>query len=109
MDTDHQYRKFGLPGNHALQKQARQARKRHLEMVRSIREGTRSKPANFSSTLERVALSIPELDFAVLKVRYPELVSTDRETRDRAWQKFVMSPESEPYRIDRLSRGVLKK
>ena len=47
----------------------------------------------------RIELHIPELDLAVLKIRYPELACRDHEIYNRAWDKFIASSESLPYRI----------
>ncbi len=49
----------------------------------------------------RIELRIPELDMAVLKIRYPELRAgfADHETYNKAWDKFIASDESLPYRI----------
>jgi hypothetical protein len=44
-------------------------------------------------------LQIPELDFYVLVKRYPDLMSADAEISTRAYDKFLRSPESEPYRV----------
>lgn len=52
-----------------------------------------------------VSMQIPPLDHAVLMARYPELQSTDLETRQRAWDKFEFSSESEAYRHYKLKRG----
>lgn len=53
-----------------------------------------------------VGLCIPELDYAVLTRTNPDLISKDHETRNRAWQKFMNSPESLPYRPDHRGRKV---
>lgn len=47
----------------------------------------------------RWALQIPADDYADLVLRNPELIAADREIKDRAWRKFIASPESLPYRI----------
>lgn len=47
-----------------------------------------------------LALQIPRQDWAVIRARYPDLCSPDRETRNRAMAKFIASPESAPYRPD---------
>lgn len=47
-----------------------------------------------------LALQIPRQDLAVIRLRYPDLRSPDREIRNRAMAKFMASPESAPYRVD---------
>lgn len=98
--TDSQYKRFGLPEDHALQKLANRNRRNHLAFINEIRQGTRPKPAEMP-VMGRVVLSIPELDFYVLKHRFPDLASPDNEIRTRAYKKFLASPLSEPYRINR--------
>lgn len=46
------------------------------------------------------ALMIPELDYHVLMIKNPDLNSKDAEIQTRAWKKFILSPESLPYRTD---------
>lgn len=53
-----------------------------------------------------VGLCIPELDYYVLLTRNPDLKSKDKETRNKAWRKFMDSPESLPYRPDHRGRKV---
>jgi len=48
-----------------------------------------------------VALNIPEPDMRVLQLRYPDLKSLDYQIQFKAWQKFLRSPESEPYKLRR--------
>ena len=45
------------------------------------------------------ALSIPELDYKRLIKKYPELNSPDSGLSHRAWQRFLASSESDPYRV----------
>lgn len=93
------YKRFGMPGDHALADIARANRHAQLKELQGIREGTR--PAPRETALGRVALRIPDLDFAVLRVRFPDLASPDNETRHKAWLKFIKNPLSEPYRVYR--------
>ena len=53
----------------------------------------------------RWALSIPQDDYDMLKARHPELASTDQEVKRRAWQRFMVSAESLPYRVVETARG----
>lgn len=46
----------------------------------------------------RLVLTIPVVDLARIKDRYPELRAPDAETRNRAWHRFIASSESAPYR-----------
>ena len=51
----------------------------------------------------RWALSIPEDDHRMLLERYPDLGATG-ETKHKAYQRFMRSAESEPYRVYEPSR-----
>jgi hypothetical protein len=44
------------------------------------------------------ALDIPEFDYAMLVKRQPELSCGDPDTEHKAWQRFLNSSESKPYR-----------
>jgi hypothetical protein len=44
-------------------------------------------------------LSIPEVDFYHLIDIYPDLNSSDKDTRERAWKRFLGSSEADPYRV----------
>lgn len=70
-------------------------RRKGLDELRKLRNDGGLGHQDFGS----VVLSIPELDFAVLQRRYPDLISRDNETNKRAWLKFLASPESAPYRV----------
>lgn len=97
-DNPDQFERFGLPGDHALKREAKKNRYQHLKFVQSVREGTRPKPRD-DTQLGRVALSIPDLDFAVITVRFPALVSRDNKERTAAWKEFMKSPLAEIYRV----------
>ncbi len=101
VNKNSQYRAGGMPA--FVSNTGNLDRKRHLEMVRRIREGIDPKARHLP--FAGCELSIPELDFAIIRVRYPELTSKCPTERTRAWQKFANSPESEPYRLYRLKRG----
>lgn len=95
-----QHQQFGMPT--FVTSTGNADRRKHLEATRRLREGIDPKGhASFGS----IALQIPELDYAVLRVRYPELNSPDATERTKAWQKFAKSPESEPYRTYKIKRG----
>lgn len=53
----------------------------------------------------RWALSIPEDDHVMLIAKYPDLRSPDKHTHHRAWQKFMRSSESLPYRVRHWGKG----
>jgi len=53
------------------------------------------------------ALSIPPDDMFMLKQRFPDLDSLDRDIKHKAWQKFMKTSESEPFRVyQRSKRGA---
>lgn len=52
----------------------------------------------------RWALSIPEDDHRMLLARFPDLAATDGEIKHKAYQRFMKSAESEPYRVYEPSR-----
>ena len=52
----------------------------------------------------RWALSIPEDDHRMLLHKYPELGAVDGEVKHKAYQRFMKSAESEPYRVYEPSR-----
>lgn len=90
-------KRFGVPGevvnDHAPARQA------HLSRIKRIRERTLPKPPG--QDFGYLALSIPEFDYYVLQQRFPDLKSPDHEIRLKAWKKFIASPLSEPYRVNR--------
>jgi hypothetical protein len=48
-----------------------------------------------------VALNVPVSDMRILQVRFPELASPNADVQHRAWQRFIRSPESAPYKVRR--------
>lgn len=95
-----QHKQFGMPTFVTTCGNADRAK--HLAEVKRMRDGIDPKShASFGS----VSLLIPELDAAVLKVRFPDLTSPDADIRTKAWQKFARSPLSEPYRTYKIKRG----
>ena len=77
-----------------------------LESVRRVRDGNEPhKHAPFA----RHTMRIPEQDFFALRKLYPDLANfSDPEAQRAAWDRFERSAFSEPYRIGRVSRGVVK-
>jgi hypothetical protein len=47
----------------------------------------------------RLALTIPLVDLEQLHRKYPELKARDAMTRKLAWDRFIASAESAPYRV----------
>ncbi len=46
----------------------------------------------------RQMLSVPLEDMEMLRRKHPELRTTDSQIRSDWWKKFILSPESLPYR-----------
>ena len=82
----------------AMPKAPNQERKRVLELNQSMRDAQEQMGHLDMGTL---VLSIPELDYAILIRRFPELNAPDAETQKRAWEKFLRDPRSAPYRVRR--------
>jgi len=47
----------------------------------------------------RWQLSIPLMDHFLLKKKYPDLDSSDPKVKTNAWNRFIASEESRPYRV----------
>jgi hypothetical protein len=58
-----------------------------------------------TTSFGKVELCIPEIMLRKLKRKYPELDSADRETKVRAWKKFLGTSESRPFRVSRSRYG----
>lgn len=94
-----QFAAFGLPPGPSAPNAERKQILNFLEARR--REGIR--PAvleDQGDTFGYAALAIPELDYAVLVVRFPDLASKDAEISHRAWKDFARSDASLAYRVD---------
>lgn len=52
------------------------------------------------------ALSIPPDDYSALRRLNPDLGAPDAQIRHKAWQKFMVSSLSEPYRVYEAKRGM---
>ena len=70
------------------------ARLKHLEYLNRVRIEDTAKAREFMQPM----CSIPPLDWAVLKHRFPELISPDPQIKTNAWRVFMKHPASEPYR-----------
>lgn len=89
--VQHQFKELGLPEDRPANKD----RQMVLEDNHRIRvEQPQRKLPNMMAMCR-----IPLLDWAVLKVRFPELVSPDHEIKKNAWLTFYRHPVSEPYRV----------
>jgi hypothetical protein len=97
-----QFRMFGFPEG---TKRGNETRRQVLTLNKELRNlSTPLKHMDWGSLM----LNIPELDFYVITKRYPELLSPDAEISTKAYDKFLRSPESEPYRVRRTDRrGVI--
>lgn len=88
-----QFARFGLPGGPGRGNPLRAA---VLEFNKRLRNGDGSAGKH---DFGHVVLQIPELDFYILRERFPDLAAPDGETRLRAWKKFLRDPLSEIYRV----------
>ena len=76
------------------------ARRNHLEFLDRVRIEKTATPREFMQPM----CSIPPLDWAVLKRRFPELISPDHEIKTNAWRVFMAHPASEQYRTNEKRR-----
>jgi hypothetical protein len=80
-------------------------RRAALEAIAQIRVGN---VAHRHLPWARHTLRIPEWDYYALVRLYPGLNALDPVERSAAWEQFEKSPFSEPYRIGRISKGVVR-
>lgn len=98
-----QFKMFGLPEG---TKRGNETRRQVLTLNKELRN--LDNPMGHHDWASNI-LNIPELDYYVLVKRYPDLQAPDAEISTRAWDKFLRSPESEPYRVRRTDRkGVIQ-
>lgn len=77
-----------------------------LESVRRVRDGNE---AHKHAPFARHTMRIPEQDFFALRKLYPDLANfNDPDAQRAAWDRFEKSAFSEPYRVGRVVRGVVK-
>lgn len=77
-----------------------------LESTQRVREGNE---VHRHAPFARHTMRIPIADFQALMKLYPDLANyNDPEAQRAAWDLFEKSPLSEPYRVGRLYRGVIK-
>jgi hypothetical protein len=87
-------KRFGVP--EFVSHTGNQMRRAVLETNKQFRNAAEQAPhMDFGS----IVLTLPELDFYVLARRYPDLVSPDPEISTKAWDKFLRSSESQPYKV----------
>ena len=91
-----QFKEHGFPEKRGPNRE----RRNHLEFINRIRIENVAVAREFMQPM----CSIPPLDWAVLKVRFPELVSPDPQIKTLAWHVFMAHPASEPYRIQEKRR-----
>lgn len=101
LDGIKQFEAFGMPA--FISRKGNATRRAVLESNHMLRQGRIDKPSHLG--FGGVQLRIPELDYRVLRVTFPDLNSKDHEIRTRAWQKLANSPLGELYRTDRKTRG----
>ena len=65
----------------------------------TVAEMRKAEPMQDREGLGRWALSVPMLDWMALRRKYPDLQSKDPATRSKAWERFIVSAESKPYRV----------
>lgn len=85
-------------------------RRQVLEENKRARDGVDPAPRNIGSSdgFGRVAMRIPEFDYPFICAMFPGLKSRNNEERHREWQRFAKSPLSEPYRVGRTIKRVIK-
>lgn len=77
-----------------------------FESVKRVREGNES---HRHAPFARHTMRIPEQDFFALRKLYPDLANhNDPAAQMAAWDRFEKSAFSEPYRVGRIVRGVIK-
>ncbi len=70
----------------------------------SIRRGNARKPTRLPDG--EVQFRIPEADWPVLMIIYPDLKHRDASTRMAAWREFAQSAHAEPYLVVRTPNQV---
>jgi len=98
-----QFKMFGFPEG---TKSGNSYRKKTLALNKELRN--LKEPLGHTSWGSTI-MQIPELDFYVICKKYPDIMAPDKEISAKAYDKFLRSPESEPYRVRRTDRpGVSK-
>lgn len=86
-----QYKEFGLPET----REANKCREHDLKLLKHIRDNKLHRKLDWGYH----AFAIPPMDWAVIKIRFPDLVSKDAQIMNQAWAKFRADPISMPYRV----------
>ena len=89
--VQHQFDELGLP-------EERPANKERVEILENNARIRVEQPQRKLKNMMALC-SIPPLDWAVLKIRFPELISPDHEIKKNAWITFYRHPVSAPYRV----------
>ncbi len=77
-----------------------------FESVQRVRDGNEP---HRHAPFARHTMRIPEQDWFALRKLYPDLDNfNDPEAQRAAWDRFEKSPFSEPYRIGKVVRGIVK-
>jgi hypothetical protein len=77
-----------------------------LESIQRVREGV---DPHRHAPFARHTLRVPEQDFYALLRLYPDLNNDkDIAAKTAAWDAFERSPFSEPYRIGKITRGIVR-
>ena len=75
-------------------------RRKHLEFIDRVRIEKTATPREFMQPM----CCIPPQDWAVLKVRFPELIAPDAQIQAQAWAVFLAHPASLQYRTTEARR-----
>jgi len=70
--------------------------KADMERLRLLRQHE----AKDMAGIGRIGLNIPDPLMPILKQYKPDLFQDDKELADRAWLRFIQSPDSQPFRIN---------
>ena len=96
MKHDSQFKDFGFPEKRGPNR----ARRTHLGFMNRVRIEKIAPNREFMGPM----CCIPPLDWAVLKVRFPELIAPDPQIQKQAWDTFLAHPASLPYRSKERTR-----
>lgn len=90
----------------SAQRKLRRAQFASIQAAREGRVTIEKRPP--PDGMGRHQFRIPEQDFYALLIVIPALNSQDPDESRRAWDEFERSPLSEPYRVNRIHRGVAR-
>ena len=92
-----QHKEFGFPEARGPNRE----RHKHLEFMQRVRIEETPRDLEFMHPI----MCFPPLDWAVIKRRFPELISHDPQIQRQAWAVFAAHPASEPYRAKEKRRA----